>query len=54
MIFRIVQEATTNILRHAEARNVMVTLKKKGPGLVLKVEDDGKGISEEEVSNPSL
>lgn len=52
MIFRIVQEATTNILRHAEARNVMVTLKKKGPGLVLKVKDDGKGISEEEVSDP--
>lgn len=52
MVFRIVQEATTNILRHAGARNVTVVLNKEGPGLVLKVEDDGKGISEEEISNP--
>jgi PAS domain S-box-containing protein len=52
MVFRIVQEAMTNVLRHAAARNITVTLKKKGPGLVLKVEDDGKGISKEEVSNP--
>ncbi|MCX5811985.1 MAG: PAS domain S-box protein [Proteobacteria bacterium] len=52
VVFRIVQEAMTNILRHAAARNVTVTLNKKGPGLALKVEDDGKGISEEEVSNP--
>jgi PAS domain S-box-containing protein len=52
MVFRVVQEATTNILRHAAARNVTVALKSKGSGLALKVEDDGKGISEEEVSNP--
>ncbi len=52
VVFRIVQEATTNILRHAAARNVTVTLNKKGSGLSLKVEDDGKGILEEEVSNP--
>jgi PAS domain S-box-containing protein len=52
MVFRIAQEATTNILRHAEAGNVEVTLKKEGSVLLLKVEDDGKGISEEEISNP--
>lgn len=54
MVFRIVQEAMTNILRHAAARKVTVTLNKKTAGLGLKVEDDGRGISEEdEVSNPT-
>jgi PAS domain S-box-containing protein len=52
MVFRIVQEAMTNILRHAAAKNVTVTLKKKVAGLALRVEDDGRGISREEVSNP--
>jgi signal transduction histidine kinase len=52
VVFRIVQEATTNILRHAAARNVTVTLTRKGLGLSLKVEDNGRGILEEDVSNP--
>ena len=45
-IFRIFQEALTNILRHAEAKNVVVTLEKDGEFIVLGVEDDGKGIAE--------
>ncbi|MEZ4546308.1 MAG: ATP-binding protein [Thermodesulfobacteriota bacterium] len=45
-IFRIFQEALTNILRHAEAKNVVVTLEKDGGFIVLGVEDDGKGIAE--------
>jgi PAS domain S-box-containing protein len=45
-IFRIFQEALTNILRHAEAKNVVVTLEKNGGFIVLGVEDDGKGIAE--------
>jgi PAS domain S-box-containing protein len=45
-IFRIFQEALTNILRHAEAAKVVVTLEKNGEFIVLGINDDGKGIAE--------
>jgi len=45
-IFRIFQEALTNILRHAEATKVVITLEKDGEFIVLEVNDDGKGIAE--------
>jgi signal transduction histidine kinase len=42
-IFRIVQEAITNILRHASAKTVFVTVVNKGGGIAISVEDDGIG-----------
>ena len=42
-IFRIFQEALTNITRHAEAKNVAVKLERKNQKLILRVEDNGKG-----------
>lgn len=42
-IFRIVQEALTNIARHADADRVTVVLEQKGVGCTLKVSDNGKG-----------
>jgi PAS domain S-box-containing protein len=42
-IFRIVQEALTNIARHAEADAVTIVLERKGVGYNLKVSDTGKG-----------
>ncbi len=48
-VFRIAQEALTNILRHAEAHRVTVSLRRdKGWG-VLEIMDDGRGIREEEI-----
>ncbi len=44
-IFRILQEALTNIARHAEARHVRVILLERGDEIMMRVEDDGKGIS---------
>ncbi len=41
--FRIVQEALTNISRHANARRVDITLTHQGPDLLLTVRDDGVG-----------
>jgi signal transduction histidine kinase len=41
--FRIVQEALTNVLRHAEARNVWISLRHCGDELVLRLRDDGRG-----------
>jgi signal transduction histidine kinase len=44
MLFRIVQEALTNVARHAGASEVQVTVQADGPGLWLEVADNGKGI----------
>lgn len=59
IIFRIVQEALTNIIKHAEARSITVTAAYNTDTLELKVQDDGKGakpqdINGEENSNKSL
>jgi PAS domain S-box-containing protein len=42
-VFRIAQEALTNIVRHAQARHVQMSLHRDGEGLVLRVQDDGLG-----------
>ena len=42
-LFRIFQESLTNVLRHAEAENINVSLQQKNGNLVLSIEDDGKG-----------
>jgi signal transduction histidine kinase len=43
-IFRIFQEALTNVLRHAQASSVEVLLDTREGRLVLQVDDDGQGI----------
>ncbi len=43
-LFRVVQESLTNVLRHARAKRVSVTLKESSDRLVLLVSDDGRGI----------
>jgi len=50
-IFRIVQEALTNIMRHAAASEVKVSLEKKDDILVLEVRDNGIGILEGRISD---
>ncbi|HEY8555149.1 MAG TPA: PAS domain S-box protein [Burkholderiales bacterium] len=45
--FRLAQEALTNILRHAEARHVHVTLRAHGQELEMRIMDDGKGFDVE-------
>ena len=49
-VFRILQEALTNILRHAHASTVEVILKKTSTQIEMQVMDNGIGISEEKVS----
>ena len=43
-IFRIVQEALTNVFRHSEAHRVWITLTRKNGSISVAVRDDGKGI----------
>jgi signal transduction histidine kinase len=42
-LYRIVQEALTNVARHADAHSVSVLLERRGASLKLIVEDDGQG-----------
>ncbi|MBI3131376.1 MAG: HAMP domain-containing protein [Acidobacteria bacterium] len=42
-LFRITQEALTNILRHAEARKAEVDIREEGGQLFLCIRDDGRG-----------
>ncbi len=51
-IFRIFQETLTNVVRHAKAKKVRASLKKKKDTLMFQIKDDGKGISEQQISNP--
>jgi PAS domain S-box-containing protein len=50
-VFRICQEALTNIARHAQATTVDISLIKNNGILELKVVDDGIGIDEESVND---
>jgi PAS domain S-box-containing protein len=49
-IFRILQEALTNVLRHAQATNVDISLKEEEGEFVLTIIDNGRGITENEKS----
>lgn len=51
-IFRIFQEALTNVMRHAEATKVSVHFEEKNGEIILTVADNGKGITEEQQSVP--
>lgn len=50
VIFRTVQEALTNVSRHAEASEVRISLKKQSSSLILSVEDNGIGISSKQLN----
>jgi signal transduction histidine kinase len=50
-LFRILQETLTNVARHAGANEVQVELAVDPREVVLKVRDDGRGITESEISS---
>ena len=50
-LFRIFQELLTNVARHANATKVKVSLVEKAGKIVLKVSDNGKGITNEQISD---
>ncbi|NPV03516.1 MAG: PAS domain S-box protein [Syntrophaceae bacterium] len=51
-VFRILQEALTNVAKHSKATRVQVTLRGLEDDLELVVEDNGRGIREEELRKP--
>ena len=48
-VFRVVQEAITNIARHAEASEATILLTRKDGKLIVRVEDDGVGFNPEQL-----
>ena len=51
-VFRIVQEALTNILKHARAQTVEISIEMQGPWLLVRVRDDGVGLPLERLRAP--
>ena len=49
-LFRILQEALTNILRHAQATEVTISMKQECGEFFLAIKDNGRGITESEKS----
>jgi PAS domain S-box-containing protein len=49
-VFRVAQEALTNVARHAGASRVWVRLQERHDALILDVEDDGRGLEADSVS----
>ena len=52
--YRIVTEALANVVRHSDARHVLVRLRAERDGLAVTVEDDGDGIPAEVVGGVGL
>jgi PAS domain S-box-containing protein len=50
-IFRIFQETLTNIARHARATAVNISLKKKNDEIILRVKDNGIGITQKQIAD---
>jgi PAS domain S-box-containing protein len=50
-VFRICQEALTNIARHADAKHVTILLQNKGDKLIMEIKDDGRGITKKEMTD---
>ena len=51
-LFRIFQESLTNVARHSEATKVKVSLIYKNSTLILRIHDNGRGITEKEIKDP--
>lgn len=50
-LFRTFQEILTNVMRHAGAKNVCVSLERTDGDVVLEVDDDGRGITAAQASS---
>jgi len=50
LVFRVAQEVLRNVVAHAEAKHVTVALKEADGMAILKIMDDGKGFSEDQVA----
>lgn len=49
VIYRVVQEAMTNVIRHSGAERARIVVTRADGGVVVRVEDDGRGFDAEQV-----
>ncbi len=53
-IYRVAQEGLTNVARHADARTAELVLETEGDRLVLRIRDDGRGITNSEATSQGV
>jgi signal transduction histidine kinase len=53
-LYRITQEALTNVVKHADAKRVSIVLTRRDGSISTVIEDDGRGFSEEQGSGNRL
>jgi signal transduction histidine kinase len=53
-LYRIVQEAVNNAMRHGKSRNIVIGLTGKNGAGVLTIQDDGDGFPKEQISQPGV
>ena len=51
ILYRVAQEALTNVSRHAQASRVVVSIQKLADGICMKISDDGKSFQVERLLN---
>ncbi len=54
VLYRIVQEALTNVLKHSQASHVSILLRRKDTSVTALIEDDGRGFPPEETEEGGL
>ena len=54
VLYRLVQEALTNVVKHAGAESVSIVLTRRDGGVSAVVEDDGRGFDPDEVRDDAL
>jgi PAS domain S-box-containing protein len=52
-VFRMVQEALTNVVRHAEASAVKIVMRQTASATSVTIQDNGRGISAEAIGDPA-
>jgi len=52
-LIRIVQEALSNVRKHAKARQVEIDCQRLGASIIMEIHDDGEGFNVEDVPGPS-
>jgi signal transduction histidine kinase len=50
-IYRIVQEVVNNMIKHADANSINLSIKKLENSLIINIKDNGKGLDDDSISN---
>jgi signal transduction histidine kinase len=51
VLYRVIQESVNNVIKHAKASQLDISLVKDSHGLSITIEDNGIGFNKEEIAN---